>query len=74
MKTMNKILIAFGAGAAIGGLLGVLFAPKKGTELRKDIADKGRKISEDFQATYNKGKEKLNRYRKDMEEVTEDFA
>jgi gas vesicle protein len=74
MKTINKILIAFGAGAAIGGVLGVLFAPKKGTELRKDISDKGRKISEDFQATFNKGKEKLNRYRKEVEEVTEDFA
>ena len=36
-------------GAAIGALLGVLFAPKKGSELREDIGEWGRKGRETSQ-------------------------
>jgi len=39
---MSKINVAIGAvaGVAIGSLVGVLFAPDKGTETRKKIATK----------------------------------
>jgi gas vesicle protein len=37
----GKILLSVVAGLSVGALLGVLFAPKKGTELRKDISKKG---------------------------------
>jgi len=36
-------------GAAIGTVLGVLFAPKKGSELREDIGELGRKGREKSQ-------------------------
>lgn len=74
MKNVNKILIALGAGVVVGGVLGVLFAPKKGSELRKDISDKGKKFSEDVKAKYREGKEKLNGLRKNAEEMADDFA
>lgn len=74
MKTVNKMLIAAGAGVVIGGVLGLLFAPKKGKDLRKDITDKGKKVSEEFQAAYKKGKDKVNSFRKESEEISEDFA
>jgi gas vesicle protein len=36
----SKILVGFLAGAAVGSLLGVLFAPDKGTETRRKISEK----------------------------------
>ena len=38
MKTLN-ILAAFLGGAAIGAAVGILFAPEKGENTRKKIAD-----------------------------------
>ncbi|MES2864188.1 MAG: YtxH domain-containing protein [Bacteroidota bacterium] len=40
MKTKSVILGVLG-GAAVGALLGVLFAPDKGVNTRKKIAKKG---------------------------------
>ncbi len=59
MKTTNKILIALGAGVAIGGVLGLLFAPAKGVETRNKIAESGKKLKEQFNEKLKLGKEKL---------------
>ena len=34
----KKVGVGLGIGAAVGGILGVLFAPKAGKETREDIA------------------------------------
>ncbi len=41
----KKGLGKFLTGAAIGGALGVLFAPKKGSESRKDLKDKASQLA-----------------------------
>ncbi len=42
----TKILLAFLGGAAAGAILGVLFAPEKGSELRSDITDKAKSLAD----------------------------
>lgn len=41
---MNKLL----TGLAVGVVLGILFAPDKGSETRKKIADQGRDLKDRF--------------------------
>lgn len=41
MNTTAKVLLGVLAGLSVGALLGILFAPAKGTETRKKISKKG---------------------------------
>ena len=66
MKTSGKLLMAIAAGAAVGAILGVLFAPDKGTETRRKIKQKGKKIKDDVKDAYGKGKEKINHFKEDI--------
>jgi gas vesicle protein len=69
MKNTSKMLIALGAGLAIGGVLGVLFAPDKGTETRKKISEQGKKLAEKVKHKFNKGKEEFERVNGKVEEL-----
>ena len=51
----EKVILGIVAGAAVGAVLGVLFAPAKGSVTRKRIARRGTDCAEDV-------KEKLNEY------------
>jgi gas vesicle protein len=46
MNTTGKILTAFAVGAAAGAVLGILFAPGKGSETRSKISEQGKKFAE----------------------------
>jgi gas vesicle protein len=46
MSNSSKILIGFIDGAAIGGALGILLAPDKGSETRKRIVEKGNDLGD----------------------------
>ena len=63
------------AGSIIGSLAGVLFAPKSGKELRRDISDKGTRILDDTNDLIeNAGKKAagiLSDARKKAEEIIE---
>ena len=43
MSKSSNILTALIAGAAAGAVIGLLFAPDKGTETRKKINEEGKK-------------------------------
>lgn len=48
MKDVNKVLLAAAIGLVAGGVIGILLAPEKGSELRKKISSKAKEVSEDL--------------------------
>lgn len=60
----SKVLVGFLAGAAVGALAGILFAPDKGSDTRKKIAGKADSLKssfsdfiDDLKKTYLKAKD-----------------
>ena len=49
----GRLLVGLLAGVAAGALLGVLFAPDKGTETRKKISKKSRDFVDDVKHKYD---------------------
>ena len=59
MNNATKILIALGASVAIGAALGVLYAPDEGSETRKKIMKRTRKLTGSVTDTLDQGKDSL---------------
>jgi gas vesicle protein len=59
MNNTTKILVALAAGAVAGAVLGILFAPEKGSETRKKINEQGKKLGQDLKNKLNEVKEKI---------------
>ncbi|MBK7376670.1 MAG: YtxH domain-containing protein [Ferruginibacter sp.] len=74
MKNSSKILVALAAGVAAGAVLGILFAPGKGSDTRKKIVDEGKKMTDDVKHKFGKGMEKLNELKTGLKEKVEEFA
>jgi gas vesicle protein len=49
----SKLLAGFLAGAAVGGILGILMAPDKGEVTRRKIIDKGSDFSDAVKDKFN---------------------
>jgi gas vesicle protein len=49
----GKVIGALLLGAAIGGALGILFAPDKGSRTRRKIMDKGEDLTDAMQEKFN---------------------
>ena len=70
MNNTNKILTAVGAGIVVGTIVGVLFAPEKGSETRKKISGQGKKIVKDVQNKFRRGSNKFNDLADDLLQAT----
>lgn len=68
MENNNKLLLAFGLGALTGAVLGILFAPAKGTETRANIRNAGIKLSDNIKEQLQRGKDKLEMKRDALKE------
>ena len=49
----GKLIVGILAGVAAGALLGILFAPDKGSETRKKIMRKGKQYMDDLKENMN---------------------
>jgi gas vesicle protein len=53
MNTAGKVAIGLLAGAAAGAILGILFAPDKGSETRRKIAEKSKDVKDDIKNKFS---------------------
>ena len=67
----GKVLLGVLAGVAVGSLLGILFAPDKGSVTRKKISAKGHDLKEELTEKFN---EFLDNVNEKLEEVQEDVG
>lgn len=74
MNSSGKILTALVAGAALGVVAGILFAPDKGSETRKKLKEKGRKFRKDVKEKFREGKAKFEEMAENMKEKAEEMV
>ena len=72
MNKTAKILTAIAAGAASGAILGVLFAPGKGSKTRRKINEQGKNFTDNVKDKIRKGKEKFNDLKVDIEKIVKE--
>lgn len=75
MKVDSKVLLGLLAGAAIGAIAGILFAPDKGSETRKKIkestSDLGDQLKDSFNDFVDNMKDKYQNAKEEVEEIVE---
>ncbi len=49
----GKVLLGLVAGAAAGAIIGILFAPEKGSTTRKQISEKGEELLDNFKNKFD---------------------
>jgi gas vesicle protein len=74
MNSTTKILTAFAIGAVAGVVAGILFAPAKGSETRKNIREGGQKVADNMKSKFNEVKGKLECAKDKAEKVMEEYA
>ena len=57
MTTTTKVILGLVGAAAVGAAIGMLFAPQKGSDLRKDIKDKAGKWTDRLNDMIQSGKD-----------------
>lgn len=71
----GKVVLGTMAGIAIGGILGILFAPEKGSVTRQKIMDNGNDYVDELKSKYNdlagSISEQLHRAKGFAQEMTE---
>ena len=65
MRTIHKVLI----GAAIGAIVGILFAPNKGSITRRKLRRKGNQIKDKIKDLKDVINEKIDTLKEDAEDM-----
>ncbi len=69
----SKTLLGIVAGAAIGALAGILFAPDKGSETRKKISENTGDLADSVKNSFGEFVDNLKNVYANAENKTEDF-
>lgn len=71
--TTLKVGAGVTVGLAIGAVAGVLFAPKKGEEIRKEIVEKTKSVIDDSKKMFNSKLELLEQKKEEVEVIVDDL-
>jgi gas vesicle protein len=70
----GKVLLGVVAGLAAGALLGVLFAPEKGSDTRKIIKKKSEDLADEFKEKFDDFLETVSEKFEKVKDEVSDFA
>ncbi len=70
----SKILVGFLAGAAVGALAGILFAPDKGSNTRKKIATKTGDVTDSVKNSFSDFIDTVKQTYSGVKEDAEEFG
>jgi len=74
IMSSGKVLLGLLAGVAAGALLGILFAPEKGSITRKKISKKAEKYGDDLKEKFNEFVDDISEKFGEVEEEISDFV
>jgi gas vesicle protein len=67
---IGRIIFGILAAMGVGTILGILFAPDKGSETRKKISNKTRDLSDEINAKVNEAVHTVNKKMENLKEET----
>lgn len=71
---IGRIIFGILAAMGVGTILGILFAPDKGSETRKKISNKTRDLSDEINAKVNEAVHTVNKKMENLKEETNRMA
>jgi gas vesicle protein len=70
----GKVVLGTVAGLAIGGILGILFAPDKGSVTRQKIIDQGYDYADELKSKYNEFADTISQKLHSAKELAQEVA
>ena len=71
-RSTSNLFMGFCAGLAVGAVLGILYAPDKGTTTRKKIIKKTQELAEDLEDRFDELKDEVTDLVEDVKENLSD--